>query len=407
MKQRDLLEIIQDLGLSLPEFGTGRNRKIINRDLEDVIGDHFFTMLPEEEKFHMDQRMQIRPMKAFRFDKLTKAQQDEVLLDDNNWAAEHKLDGFRMIISYVPGNYNKNTPDRLRFYGGNLSTVTFLPVDYTDHVLLSKPIKIPDHYISPLLIDCEVICNDMVMTQDGLMTTNTREAVAAILGCSPLAAKTHQVDGAKLLFRGFNIISPEGHGWSYDVQQNGLKAIDAENEGNTHFKRVLPIRRGKLQYAQRLWKQGEEGLVIKNTKKSYVSGGRQRDVAVKLKRTMSGEIGDYIDAFITSFVLTEEHSKDNLIGGVILSVWLNGEQHELATVSNMPDAIRKELTVQGADGAPKLNPMLLGKVLEVDGQELSTRYMKLMHAVVKDWDFRTDKNESECIMEMDDMGGDF
>lgn len=407
MKQAQLLETIQALGLSLPEFGTGRNRQILNRDLEATIGDHFFDDLPKEEKYHMDNRLQIRPMKAFRFDKLTTEQKAEVLADDNNWVAEEKMNGFRLIISYVPDHMRSLVPDQFRFYGGNLSTVTCLPIDYTNHILLSKPIRMPEEYIWPLLIDCEVTCNDMVMTQDGLLTTDTREAVAAILGCSAGEAMMHQADGAKLIFSGFNIISPEGFPLPYAKQQNGLTTIAYCNKDNPHFEHLQPVKKDKLKFVQRLWKLGGEGAVFKNTEKEYVSGGRQRDVAVKLKRTMSGDIGDYIDAFISSYVLTKEHSKENLIGGIVLSVWLNGELHEIATISNMPDELREKMTFSGADGVPKINPVYMDRVLEIDGQELSTRNTKLMHAVVRDWNFRIDKDSSDCIMEMDDMGGDF
>ncbi len=407
MKQALLLETIQALGLSLPEFGTGRNRRIISRDLEDTIGDHFFKQLPDEDKLHMDNRLQIRPMKSFLFNKLTQEQKDEVLKDNNNWVAEQKLNGMRMVLSYVPANSTEQDMERMKFFGGNLSTVTFLPLDYTSHVMLTQPIVVPEEITSPILIDCECICEDMVLTQDGLLTTDTREAVTAILGSSPTESMSHQAAGAKLRFRGFHVIDPYGEEYSWDKQQAILQLIADANEGNVHFERVKPVRVNKLQYTQRLWKQGEEGVVLKNTNELYVSGGRLRGVSVKLKRTMAGEIGDTIDAFISSFVLTEEHSKENLIGGVVLSVYLNGEPHEIATVSNMPDKIRRLLTVSGADGVPKFDTRYLGKVLEVDGQELSTRNTKLMHAVVERWEFRGDKNATECTLELDDMGGDF
>ncbi len=405
MKQADLLQIMQDLGVSLPDYGTGVNRRIVSRDLEDAIGDYFFESLPLHHQAHMNNRMQIRPMKAFLFNKLKKEQQDHVLADNNEWVAEHKLNGFRMIISYIPEGYVTSTTDLKRYYGGNLSTVTLMPLDYTNHVLLTQPILFPEELTEPLLIDCEVICHDAVMNQDGMLSTDTREAVATILGSSPTEAMNHQAAGAKLIFCGFNVISPEGRDIGYLEQQTILQLIEDANEGNPHFGKVVPAKEGKLRLAKRLWKAGEEGIVLKNTTKSYVSGGRLRDVAVKLKRTHSGEVGDYVDAFISSYVLTKEHSKSNLIGGIILSVYVDDKRHDIATVSNMPDSVRKELTFQGGDGVPTLNPLYLNKVLAVDGQELSSRNMKLMHAVVEDWDFRSDKNASECVMELEDISG--
>ena len=172
-------------------------------------------------------------------------------------------------------------------------------------------------------------------------------------------------------------------------------------------------RQDKNALLRTFWNRGGEGAVLKHAKGAYIPGGRKKDIAIKIKRTMSGDIGDDLDAFISGYVNTIEWNKKGLIGGVELSVYLNGNEHVVATVSSMPDEVREQLTDHHwydptgeyeSDRKPRLASQFYGKVLTIDGQELSARNKRLMHAKA-DWarGFRQDKDATQCVLSMEDF----
>ena len=427
MKISELIEKMNEYKVSLPERGTGKNDKILARDLENALGDYFF-----EEKYkndpmkgdHCKMRRSFVPMKAYRYDKLKPIEKTALFEDDNGWFAEEKYNGWRIIITYVPG-------DGFCFWGGNISDVDFLPIDYTEHVQLGqlhprdKVLHLGGGY-APFAIDAEAVCFDDVETLDGLMSNNTLDAVGAILGSNPERAKDMQED-ATLTFYCFDwlLFHPTTTDFSKSLLDRELHTapylapslhhrktcfaacLSAFMSDIPNFKLTRSVYKNKQQYLNKLWKAGGEGIILKNETKSYISGGRLRTHAVKVKRTMSGEIGDDIDAFVSGWIQTPEYSKVGLIGGIELSVFIKerGEQeeHHIATVTAMPDHVRQQLTAHHYD-VMMLRPEYKKGVLVVDGQELSNRNRKIMHAKV-DWGrgFRTDKRAEDCVLELNTL----
>lgn len=393
MKIDKMLDIIRFYDIRRPMRGTGKGGRIVAADYEDAIGDHFFAKkfsdkLESEDALHMHMRRSLRPMKAYRFNELPGDIQSTILEDGNGWIGEKKYDGWRIIITHIPGQ-------RLHFFGGNLSTTEFLPVDYTYHL----PEQIIDHPV-PLLLDTEAICYDTVIQQDGFPSTNTREAVVAILGSSPKLALEHQ-EYATILFKVFDEMTTVNR--TLSQRKQSLAQI---NFSGTNLSVVKYYKENKRRALQRIWKAGHEGMILKNLSADYDSGGRKRTHAIKIKKTASSIIGDTIDAFISGYILTEVHSYNDLIGGVELSVYINEKPHVIATVTNMPDHMRYALT-EIKKGLPVMVQDAYGKVLEIDGQEISSRNRKLMHATVLSWDFRQDKTEYECTLDTADVGGAF
>lgn len=396
MNRDKLLDYMRFHGVSMPYRGTGINGKVKNEDLEDALGDYFFNKKfmegdddSSEDARHMKLRRTIRPMKAFRFNNIGKAEQSDIFDDDNGWIAEKKYDGWRIIITHIPG-------DRLHFFGGNLSTVEFMPIDYTYHL---PEIRLDSSTI--FMLDSEGLCDDVVIQQDGYPSTNTREAVAAILGSSVEVAQQAQLE-AKMYFVCFDYIDFYFE-QSLSRRKKALGALRLD--GDTL--RVSPYHSvAKKRFLQRIWKDGGEGIILKNLSSEYDSGGRKRTHAIKVKKTASSLIGDTIDAFISGYTLTDVHSYNDLIGGLELSVYINGDPVVIATITNMPDHLRYALT-EIKKGQPTLVADAYDKVLEIDGQEFSTRNRKLMHAKVVSWDFRKDKNASDCTMSEADFGGKF
>ena len=413
MKIETLLEKMKHLGVKLPSIGTGLNGRILARDLEKVLGDYYFERKYPADSIvgrHCQMRRSIVPMKAYRYNKLKSVEQYVALEQDNNqWIAEEKFNGWRIVITFIPG-------DKLRFWSGNISDVDFLPTDYTKHVVLDNPGRVCKGK-EAFALDSEAICLEQVETLEGLLSTNTLDAVGAILGSNSDRAKTLQQGGAKLLFMCFDCIlfsdpideqftsRPLSFTYSLEARRYHLKNITAELLTTT-IRVVDQHCVNKKRFLNLIWKQGKEGVVLKNIDKGYVSGGRLKTHAIKVKRSMSGEIGDNIDAFISGFINTPEHSKRNVIGGLELSVYTKEDrEHHIATVTGIPEDMRLELTANKLeDGSLILDPAFMGKVVIVDGQELSNKHRKLMHAKI-DWHagFRKDKTKFDCVLDIADL----
>jgi len=391
MNQSKLLDVMRFYGVSKPMRGSGNNGRIVNVDLEDTLGDHFFAKKfpnDSEDKRHMQLRRTIRPMKSYRFTNLSPAQQADVMKDDNGWIGELKRNGWRIIVTHIPG-------DPLHFFGGNLSTTEFLPVDYTYHL----PVMRISHP-TPLMLDCEAVCFDTVIQQDGYPSTDTREAVAAILGCGAETA-IHLQQDVRVDFKCFDSIPNKP--MTLSARKKILSTIDFSTTNITIEKHYAANKKKVL---TRFWKAQEEGMILKNVSSDYDSGGRKRTHSIKIKKSAASLFGDTIDTFVSGFVLTDVWSYKDLIGGLELSVYIEDEPHVIATITNLTDHMRYSLT-EIVKGLPVLVEDAYDKVLEIDGQELSTRNRLLMHAVLVTGEFRTDKNASECTMEWSDFGSKF
>lgn len=385
MKTDKLLDIMRFYRISLPREGTGVNKRIVNRDLEHAIGDHFFAEhYPDTgtvEARHMAYRRTMTPMKAYRFDHLNADQQVAIFNNDNEWIAETKYDGWRIVMTHIPGT-------RLHFWGSNLSTTNFMPVNYTHHL---PPVYL-EQEDAQCMLDAEALCYDTVVTQDGLPSTNTREAIAAILGSSAEVAMAIQLEATVniMIFDMLMLADLALNARKIKLARSSVKTIE-------NFSLAPSYRLGKKKELQRIWKEGGEGMVVKHLYRTYDHGGRKRTHAVKVKKSAAGIIGDNIDAFVSGYILTPVHSDNDLVGGLVMSVYMDNNLHEVATITNMPDHIRYAFT-NIVEGMPVLAEEAYGLVYEIDGQELSSRNTKLMHAKVVSWTPRKDKTKLDCTM---------
>lgn len=414
MKMDRMIDLMQEHGISLPR-GTGRDGKIMACDLRNALGDYFFQKeyFEDGEVTPRGQHMVIRrlmdPMKAYRYDKLP-ADKQRFVMEHESWWAEEKYNGWRMVITFIPDF-------GFACFGGNYSDVNFLPIDYTDKILF----KCGDEYLDPwhprfhnmysypFVCDSEVLCNEVVENRRGAFSSNTLDTVGTILSLPPSEARLLQTGGATLEFKAFDLVrvlegKPEK--WPSYVSRRMALLGHAIDKAWPDAVEVADARQlGKDSLLKKIWNRGGEGIVLKASNGTYVPGGRLKDVAIKVKRTMSGDIGDDLDAFVSGYVLTKEWSKENLIGGIELSVYTDEactESHVIATVSSMPDAVREQLTWHGGDEPICLRPEFYDKVLTIDGQELSARNQKLMHARA-DWNrgFRQDKSAEQCTFSLE------
>ena len=421
MKLDELAEKIKDLGLKLPKYGTGKDGKLLKSDLTNFLGDNFAPnkYRKVEQLVHLQLRRSVVPMKAYRYNELNPNFQGHLWTDSNQWVAEEKLNGWRMLITYTPET-------GFNFWGGNLSEVDFLPLDYTDNVLLTDDKvygtdkRFHHLYDNAFVLDGECICNDTVEMADGQWSTTTLDAVKAIVGCDKQRSYDLQVyDRNTLEFHVFDYIPFDvdkaelNFDITYVTRRVLLQTFFSLNSV-VNFKLVPSLSKNKKSFLNDIWRKGGEGVVLKNISATYVNGSRRRDCAIKVKRTMSGQVGDDIDAFIVGSFPTPEWQERGLIGGVNLAVMVEKldisyggtggmkmQPHIIASVSSMPNYLRKKMTAV-IDGFPELSPEFKNRVVVVDGQELSSRNQRIMHATV-DWDrgFRDDKNADDCLFNLE------
>ena len=68
----------------------------------------------------------------------------------------------------------------------------------------------------------------------------------------------------------------------------------------------------------------------------------------------------------------------------------------MGTISGITDSMRRKMTDIDEYGNPTLNQEYYGKVLRVNGQDISSKNLRMSHCRVVDWNFRSDKGMSDC-----------
>ena len=412
MKTAQLLNELKIRGLRLPEQGSGPLGKITNDDLIKALGDYEIEISSYSYNYreHLKLRRAFTPMKAYRLTNLSKAQQRE--LWKSTQYCEKKENGWRVMVTCIKDK-------GVQFWGGNISTVNFLPVNYSNKIFLNPYIKIADFnaYSGAFIIDCECICRTFPEQANGYPATDTREAVAAILGSDVERAIKLQVEenhvlefivhdlidaerpddvlSGRLLDRR-SLITQLGSPQFKEVKSNRHPVQTIEEFTQSQWAQFKEIKSNRHpvqtveEFTQSQWAQGNEGTVVKFDM-PYAPGKRLRTHAVKIKRTAQQDVGKDIDAFLMSTYATPEWAQHGMIGGVNLGVWYRGEKRIIASISSMSIPLREKFTTSFSEYE--------NKVVTVNGQELSSRNLRLMHATT-DWVFRDDKSYVDCDLEI-------
>ncbi len=394
------------------------DRKYRNIDLVRELGAHFAKSIDSKA---LELRMQIEsPMLAARYTDL-KLNQRDVIFESEDWIAETKFNGCRCLIIYVPET-------GFHFFSRNVSSINFLPVDFTKKVLLlSQDLSIekkPHEYMNAMngvfILDAEIVANKNIDTsvfnKYGTQTKSEQNATTAILEYLEDDCYRIQRTQSQLEFHVFDCIYYNE--WIMDrtfknrkfIQETIVKKLNqAFPELRFHNAQIFYTKKEKEDAWEFQLQNRGEGLIFKNLNKQYhPHESRQKDIIIKMKRSMKLAANIYdlndLDMYISGYELPDPESKfKDYIGSVKFSVTLNKKdgtqvEHHLATVSGMTLELKRLMSeIDPVTNLPFLKKEYYGKVCSIDGMSV-TKNMKFSHAK-SNFIFREDKSAYECIID--------
>ena len=283
-----------------------------------------------------------------------------------------------------------------------VSVETYLPIEYTDKVLLISeggkvvtPKSTTGMYKTPMIFDSEVIVENAeidtsLYRKTGTQTFSELNAVTAILAIDAPESKEIQKTQAPLSFILFDCLVFKGENiCKQPLSKRRLAleyALDVFNKTSELPFRLSPwvLGKDKQAFYEDIVAKGGEGVVLKRLDSPYIdTTSRKRDGMVKLKRSMSETIKEDLDAYIIGYLPADrDKSWSLLVGALKMAVSLKDDtgmeaEHWVATISAMPMSMREQITEIGYDGLPRLKEKYYGKVLTINGQSMSSKNLRL------------------------------
>ena len=426
---KELKQMALELGVEIPLRDDGKNLKkedyilpIREYHLKNMYGD--LQNVPNHLKYMLEIKS---PMLAGRIDSFKEEQQKEVW-ESSEWSMEQKLNGVRCFII--------NDGNGVHLYSRHNSDVNLLPIEFTEKVLFSSSFS-PLSLTKTFILDCELTSDNpnicTVLDGYGVDTSSQLQAVTSILGSSVERAINIQVkNNLDLVFNVFDCIFYDNQ-WVMcrelkDRRELAKELISELFNNNFNAREVKYVIDGKRGFYRHLIDLGMEGTVAKRLDGKYIADTTRNFKGwVKCKRSLSYSLGDFnnissstsafdalgdtnnditfsfgdtIDAFITGYELGKKGTAfENLIGSVAISVFVEKadgslEEREVGKFSGFNLDMRKSMTGY-VNGVPVLKPEYYGKVVEIDGQQV-TKNGRFAHCVFIC--FRYDKLKDACIL---------
>ncbi len=393
-------------------------KKLTRRDYIKVLQEHYLQerVDPPAEMFYMLGMESL--MLADRLKNQKEELQQEVWEDNNDWVAQTKVNGVRMVVFY---GYDAPGKGGFAFYSRNLSSVDFLPIDYTNIWLGFDESVVRDFGIGHFVLDTEILCPpskvDLTIRETkvgGTITKTQLTATESLLAMLPATSlQLQRGSDIRLGFHAIHLLELNGTDFRempWEQMQAVLEVlVDKLNQAGMAISTIPYVSEGKKDFYQRVVDAGGEGVVLKRKDSVYVpTESRVHRQWLKAKRTASatvkdGVYGDSIDGFITDWKRGNPGTRyENMVGGLVVSAYVKAEdgsvgEQEIAVVANLDDEERRQMTIHNAEGVPSLNPEFYGQVVEVDGQWISSKSLRLVHPhMVR---LRMDKSAEECVIE--------
>ena len=388
----------RELGLEVKQAGN----KLRKDDYVRALRNHFLLEkygsidnIPWSMKFMLS----IECLQLCRRIQTLKESDQQKIWESDDWIAEEKLDGNRMVICWDANE------KQFHFFSRNNSMVDYLPQDYKDTIYITADNF--DHDKN-FVLDAEVISTSPNIETNDTQCLTQLQSTSALLALNPDDSIAIQRNDP-LKFIVFDCLY---HDESYmdkpwverhkqaELLCNILKEYNFNCELNPVIENTEYNKNKKREFFDELIDNQKEGIVLKNKYAKYHATSSRTIDCVKVKRSTSDSLTNDIDAFITDYVVGNDDTRnENMVVGFVFSVRLEKEDgtivnHNIAVCSNISDCIKEDATVIDDNGNVSLNNDYYFRVATLKGQNISARNMRLTHAVIDTW--RMDKSADGC-----------
>ena len=390
--------LCRELGLEVKQAGN----KLRKDDYVRALRNHFLLEkygsidnIPWSMKFMLS----IECLQLCRRIQTLKESDQQKVWESDDWIAEEKVDGNRMVICWDADE------KQFHFFSRNNSMVDYLPQDYKDTIYITAD---NFDYDKNFVLDAEVISTSPNIETNCAQCLTQLQSTSALLALNPDDSIAIQRNDP-LKFIVFDCLY---HDESYmdkpwverhkqtELLCNKLKEHNFNCELNPVIENTEYNKNKKREFFDELIDNQKEGIVLKNKYAKYHATSSRTIDCVKVKRSTSDSLTNDIDAFITDYVVGNDDTRnENMVVGFIFSVRLEKEDgtivnHNIAVCSNISDCIKEDATVIDDNGNVSLNNDYYFRVATLKGQNISARNMRLTHAVIDTW--RLDKSADGC-----------
>ena len=334
-----------------------------------------------------------------------KPDQQDLVWNSQDWIAEEKIDGVRMIIVW------NATEKKFHFYSRNNSVTDYLPQDYSDTIFVTaKNFDYPNNFV----LDSEIISSNSCLETNTHCLTQL-QSTAALLNLNSEDSKTIQkkyplkfivfdclYDSSSLIDEIWEVRHQHAAELCGKLLESGFCC-----ELNKVVENTADNQYAKREFFDAVISRCGEGLVLKNRNAKYHATSSRTIDCVKVKRSTADALTKDIDAFVTDYVVGKDDTRNsNMVVGFVFSILLKKQDgsvvtHPIAVCSNVSDLIKDDATIISEDGQVKLNPDYYGRVATVQGQNISARSLRLTHAVIDCWRPDRSADTTETILESD------
>lgn len=334
-----------------------------------------------------------------------KPDQQELVWNSQDWIAEEKIDGVRMIIVWDAAE------KKFHFYSRNNSVTDYLPQDYCDTIFVTaKNFDYPNNFV----LDSEIISSNSCLETNTHCLTQL-QSTAALLNLNSEDSKTIQKKYPlkfvvfDCLYDSSSLIDEIWEVRHYHAAELCSKLLEYGFccELNKVVENTADNQYAKREFFEAVINRCGEGVVLKNRNAKYHATSSRTIDCVKVKRSTADTLTKDLDAFVTDYVVGKDDTRNsNMVVGFVFSILLKKQDgsivtHPIAVCSNVSDIIKDDATVISEDGQVKLNPDYYGRVATVQGQNISARSLRLTHAVIDCWRPDRSADTTETILESD------
>ena len=397
------------------------NIKYTKNNLVTLLGNKTLELGEAELTWGLSERLKLfpsGPMLCQWFNRLKKEQQNNIISNDE-WIVEKKENGLRLLIFYHPDS-------GFEFFSRHTSDKNFLPISYPNIMvntgnMLEHGSNFKKKYNFPFIIDSECITTNKTLDTSILpkniksfghldtpdmnkfLINSELNAACAIVQYNPDDSFLLQKQNP-LVFQCFDLLMIN-HNYLYD------KPLYERVKLLTELLKYLPScfrqnvfkHDNKMDFYEKLVSEGNEGVVFKRYDSVYnLAGTRHADKWVKLKRSLAGDIGKDIDAFVTGFTPGVAGTRnEGYVGSIEFSVYLmdkNGltRPHVIANISGFSDEFRRLISTKDQYGNVAMKDEMYNKVFAINGHTVSSVNWRFNHAVLVSEYPRMDKNYYQC-----------